>query len=260
MKKTLTLLAVFAFVITPFVTHAAARSSSTSTVIEDRALKVGDRVANAKDRAKREIDRRIESLNKLIERIRNMKRLTESDQDSLETTLTGQITALTALGVQIESSTATSSLRTDIESITKSYRIYALVLPQITIIAAADRVLNTAAHMDLLTAKLETRIGSVGSATDVQLLTTTLTAMKTKIVDAKEKAEAAIAAVKVLTPDGGEHGLAQANLDALKAAQEKVRAAQKALVAAHADARVIIKGLKEAVKPPQTATKSEGEN
>ncbi|MDP2593773.1 MAG: hypothetical protein Q8P36_00315 [bacterium] len=204
-----------------------------------------DRIEKARERANQEIERRIANLNKLSGRISDMKRISTDQKSGLSAMIQVQIDALIALGVRIDSESATSSLKADIQSITKSYRIYALIMPQAALIASADRALAVATQMEAFSAKLSARIDAVATTgVDVSLLRDSLSDYNANVADAKVQAQAAISAVTALKPDNGDQAVFQANLAVLKSARAKVQAAQQGLVAARKDAKDIVKSIR----------------
>ena len=139
-----------------FRARAAANASTTAA-----------REAREVTNANTEIANRIKALNALETRVNAMQRLSSSEKASLSSQIQAQITAMTDLQSQIatdQSDNNTSSLKTDIQSIAKSYRIYMLIIPQGALAAAADRVLAIANAMTTLSATLQTRITQAQSA------------------------------------------------------------------------------------------------
>src|SRR6185436_1872535 len=100
----------------------------------------GAHMAQAKAKADQEITRRIDSLNKAISRLGEMKHLSDADKATLTATAQANITTLTNLKAKIDADTDLATLKADIQSITKAYRIYRLVLPRIHIDGASDRM------------------------------------------------------------------------------------------------------------------------
>ena len=204
-------------------------------------------ITKAVDRASQEITRRIDALNKLSTRVNGMAKLSSSDKANLTSEIQSQIAAMNTLQAQISADTsanATSSLKSDIQSITKSYRIFMLIIPQGALEAAADRVLDVAQSLSTLAGQLQTRITAAQNAgTDMSASVTALADMNAKIADANTQANAATSAVAGLKPDNGDQTVAQANLAAMKSARSKVQAAQQDLVAARKDAGTIVKAL-----------------
>ena len=208
-----------------------------------RAGGEGDLHARAKDRAHQEIERRWDNLNQLKLRFDEMARLSPEEKVKLEASLTAQINALTALKARIDADTSTSTLKEDIQSITKGYRVYALVLPQARIAASADRIKTVVGQMQTLGTKLQARIDA-STSTDKTAFVTAQADMQAKLTDASAQASAAVTATANLTPDNGDAAVAKANEAALKGARAQIEAATKDLKDARKDVETILKGLK----------------
>ena len=188
------------------------------------------------------IDKRIGSLNDLVTRVNGMKHLSDSDKSSLENSLNSEITQLTGLKNQIGNDTSTTSLKADVGSITKSYRIFALVEPQAKIISAGDRVLTVVSSLNTILAKVNTRLASSTlDASTTSAVQTSLTDFSVKITDASAQANAAISEVTGLKPDNGDTTIAASNKAALKDAQAKIKVAQSDLKTAQKDIRMAVK-------------------
>lgn len=197
-------------------------------------------------RADQEIDRRIQSLNALKLRIQAMKKISNGTKSDLSSTIQDQVTALTDLQSGIDTETDLDALRSDVQSITKSYRVYALVIPQGTVLAAADRVLTLADSMDKLAAKLDARLSAAEtSGQEVSQARGVLSDMQGQIADARLKAQATSDAVSQLTPDNGDAAKMQSNLTALKDARTQIKNAHGELRGCRQDANDIIGVLKE---------------
>ncbi|MFA5013196.1 MAG: hypothetical protein WC520_01390 [Candidatus Paceibacterota bacterium] len=134
-----------------------------------------------KERAIAEIDRRVTSLNQVIEKINGMKRITQDQKSILAAQVQAEIDSLTQLKDKINADTDKATLLADKKSIVQKYRIYALFQPKIRIMAQADQILELADLMDARTDNADA---------------------KTKIADAKIQAQKAIDTVTVLTPEG----------------------------------------------------------
>lgn len=205
-----------------------------------------EKMVQAKARAKQELERRIAGLNKLIVRLGDAKRVSADAKASLTADVNAQISALTALNTKIQGETATSTLKTDIQSITGSYRIYALIIPKGHILAAADRIKVTADLMTSAAAKLRTGIDKAKSAgKDVASLEAQYADLLSKTADAKVQADAAIALVTPLKPDLKNNVVFEANKKALQEARAKLRAGSAALKTARDDAHKILTSLKQ---------------
>jgi hypothetical protein len=216
--------------------------------------KVNAVLSKAKDRADQEIDRRIAALQTFADRVGNVK-ISDVDKTNLQETMKEQIDALTTLKTQIASDMSTTSLKEAVQSITKSYRVFALVIPKGAITAGADRVNNIVSQLQLLSTKLATRISDAQSTGgNVAKLTTTLTDMNMKISDATSQAQSAVTQISALQPDNGDQTTLKANQMALQDAHKKIQMAQKDLQDARKDAESIVKGLRALGSPKPTAT------
>ena len=199
-------------------------------------------IAKAKDRANQEITRRIDNLNKLAARISETERLTQNAKTSISSSISAQVAALTSLQTQIAGEASTTGLRSEIKSVVLSYRIYALIMPQIALIASADRIVTVTDMLNIFGGKLEARLSAAGAASTTAN-TAALADMKAKIADAENKANAAVTEVAALKPDNGDKATMQSNLSALKDARSKILAAQQDLVAARKDAKIVLQVL-----------------
>lgn len=191
-----------------------------------------------------QIDARIKALSALETRINEMQRVSASQKASLNATLQTAVDEMTSLKAKITADTDAAALKADIQSITKSYRIYLLVLPQGRITAAADRIMGTSTLLTELAGKLQVRITEAQTAgKDTTAFTANLTDMNAKIADANVQANAAITLIANLKPDNGDKTVFEANQKALKDARAKIKLGTADLQAARKDAGSIVKGL-----------------
>ncbi|MEI6057704.1 MAG: hypothetical protein WCQ60_01890 [bacterium] len=225
-------------------THATSSSEMRSQKIDAHANTLVGHADN-------EIRQRVNSLNQLAQRLHGMRNISTTTRTSLTTEIQTEISLLNALQTKIHaeasSTTSTASstpLAQDIASITASYRIYALIIPQVTILADADKAITLANSLTTLATKLQTRIAAAQTAgKDITKLTAALTDLNAKLADAKVQAQAAITAVANLVPDNGNATIAASNKAALTAGRKAIAAATTDLRAAQMDARTNIEGL-----------------
>jgi hypothetical protein len=214
------------------------------------------RAERAKEKAVKEIDRRIASLNAIVERISLMSKVTDLLKTNLKTNTQNQINALTALKVKIEADTDLATLKTDVKSITDAYRIYALVMPQARITAAADRMATIINMLVSVGTKLQARINAAkAGGADTTALEAAWADLGTKLGSAQEHAQAAVNLVMPLAPDQGDKTVMASNETILKLAQGEIKLGQADLVAARKDVAAIIKGL-GSLKANTSATSS----
>lgn len=206
------------------------------------------------NRAEKEITRRITSLQSKLERIDSMEKLTDEQKAALKTQVQNEITTLQALLEKIKGSSDVQTLKTEVQSIVKEHRVYSMVMPKLTLLAAANRLNNTADQMGSLSAKLQIRIDEAKAAgKDVSAAETNLADMNEKIADAKKQAESAITAVSALTPTEYPE-----NKTTLMNARKMIQTGYQNLVAARKDVNAIRKSLRsEKETVPTTPVQSE---
>lgn len=240
MKQTFNLITAIIITCFPFLNTQLAYAQSPTTVVSTTSSVNSNKIANLQARANKEIDRRLGRLNKLIARINNMKRLTADQKSSLISQIQTEITNLTNLKTKIAGDTDLPTLKADVRSIVTSYRVFALFVPQISLLASADRTLEVTDKLTAIATKLQTRIQTAqNNGKDVTSLQTALTDMQNKISDAKTQATNAINAVLPLTPSGY-----PGNVTVLQSSRTVIQTAHQDLVTARQDAKTIIKGLR----------------
>ncbi len=202
-------------------------------------------VVRAKARAAEEIERRTKALGAMRARIAAMNKVTAEFKQNLNANVDVQVNNLASLRARIEGQTDTAALKVDVQSITRDYRIYALVMPQARIAAAADRAATLINMLATLGTKLQTRLEVARAAgSDVTALASALTDMGVRLQSAQAHAQAAVNGSATLTPDNGDKAIMESNLAALKKAREEIKAAHEDIVAARKDVDTIVKGLR----------------
>jgi len=220
-------------VVTP--TRALERRITIESSTSGKKIKTEDIQANVinklKEKAIRELTRRLESLSKLIGKINGLRHLTVAQKGTMTGQIQTEINSLTALKTKITGDSDIATLRTDVQSIVSSYRIYALYIPKIAIIANADKILNLAqGDMAILTAKLSLRIDERSkNGVDITTISGYMLQRKGKLDDAILQANNAIAKILPLTPSGwpGNKTDLQSARDMLQKARLELNEAQK---------------------------------
>lgn len=228
------------------VTPALAQNVNATTTAGSRMqANATARLAKIISRSDAAIGARIDALNKLNARVQAMKNVSDSEKASVSNEISTNISGLTSLKAKIDADTDATTALNDEKMITGNYRIYALIMPQWSILAAADRVDTIASMMTTVGTKLQTRISADQSAgKDIASLQASLTDYNAKIADAETQATNAKNGISSLTPDNGDKTLLASNTAALKAARADIKTASADLVAARKDAKDIVQGLK----------------
>lgn len=221
-------------------TSSPERNGTSTRAGDERKVEKGGDLAALKARATADIDKRVTRLNAQITRVGDMERLGAEQKASITAELSAQVTTLTALKAKIALDADVATVKEDMKTIAKAYRVYLVTMPKAAITAAADRIMNVAAQMEAFSTKLSARVSASTSAE----VTTALSNMNTKIADAKVQAQAGAALVANLSADNGDTAIAAANAEALKAAKVKIDAAQQDLKTARKDMQTVLKGIR----------------
>lgn len=218
----------------------------TLTPITPRATAAAElRRTTLKDRADQEITRRVTSINEVTAKLNDIKKLTTDQKTVLSQEIQTTSNSLTLLKGKIDGDTDPTTLKTDVQSIVTSYRVYLLLIPKTRIIALAEKFVNVANSFDGLFAKLQARITTAqGNGRNVASFQSGLDDAKAKVSAARTEAQNAEALVTPLTPDGY-----PANATALQSAKAMLQTALQDLNGARADLKTIIPGLETLVKP-----------
>lgn len=218
-----------------------------------RAENETQRMENLKQRANKEIERRLASLEKLISRLSEMKRLSAEQIEGYKSEIQENIDGLNALKAKIEADTDLATLQTDVKSIVSEYRIYVFFIQYIHLNAALDRAYTVYNNMNTVYGKLNTRIEEAkANGEDVSGLTTLLADMNAKLNDAKTQLDAGLSELEGLSASGYPD-----NKSKLLDARSKLRTIHQDLKTAHQDGRKIIEGLKKLNKENLTPTVTE---
>lgn len=203
-------------------------ASSTSSVATSTKKVKG--LDDAIEKSVKEVDKRIENLNKLIEKITDAKNISDSDRNSLKSSVEMEITRLNALKSKILSSTDLKTVQSDTKTVISGSRINALIIPKITILASVSKINTVATMLDTVALKLQTRIDTLkAEGKDVVKLEGLMSDVKTNISKAKEEALTAETTVKNLTPDSGDKNKLSDNNTNLKLSRESVKKAHQYL-------------------------------
>ena len=229
---------------------ANANVTPTSAALNLRAKVVASTTAEsakadkAKGKADQEIARRIAALNAVLARVDAMVKVSDQVKANLKTNVQNEVSGFTQLQAKIDADADLSTLKTDVQSVTQSYRIFMLVIPQARITAAADRMATVINMMGELGTKLQARINSAKAAgSDTAALEAALADLGTKLTSAQGHAQTAVGDVISLAPDNGDKTVEASNDAAIKNGKDELKSGTSDLTAARKDIATIIKGL-----------------
>jgi len=228
-------------------TRATMRAEASSTRAENMATREAAMIQKGIADADKAISMRITSLNNLLSRIESIKNVSAADKATIASTTQSEIDAMTALKTKIDADAATTTLRDDLKSITANYRVYALVEPQIQILAAADKINQIISLMNTVESKLQARITALPAGANIASLSSAMSDIIAKIADAQTQAAAAVSKTATLVPDQGNAATASANTTALKGARADIRVGNSDLKTVRKDMNDVVSGIRKLV-------------
>ncbi|HXE10315.1 MAG TPA: hypothetical protein VN554_02715 [Verrucomicrobiae bacterium] len=224
----------------------ATRSGTTPATTNTAASDAGNQADQAKIKAiinkgDREINRRLTTLNTLSNKINGAQKLTSSDKNSLSNEVSTEISGLTALKTKLDADSDLATAKADAQSIFSDYRVYALVVPKVQLVKAADDQQVAEGKLTDLATKLQSRLTNAkNSGKDVTDLQNTLNDMTAKTTAAQQISSSVESSIINLQPSdyNSDHQLLSGYRDKLKTAQSNIKAATT-------DSQTVVNGLKK---------------
>ncbi len=199
----------------------------------------GQKTENAKARGELEIVRRISALSNLIPKINSTGKLPPLQKSQLINEINAYISYLSSLRETIAKQTDFQTLIVNINTLSDSYKFFAVIVPKIHIVAIADKInvlgdefTKTASKLIQKTEKLR------ASKKDVTSVQKTLGHMLFMMGDGANKAETAVVRAFPLTSEGYPR-----NKSILTDARSRLQKSSKNLRAAASDAQKIANSL-----------------
>lgn len=204
-----------------------------------------------KQRAGKEISRRLSFLNELITKLNGIKKLSSAQKADLQSQIQAQIDGLNALQTKINADTDNVTLKADVKSIINDYYIFLFFRVKVSLLIAADRTSATAENLSGIYTKLQTRINQAKTAgSDVTNPNAILSDMNAKLTDAGTQVTAAQTELTSLIAQGY-----PGNKVTLTDARSKIKNAADDLKAAYKDALQIRNSLKDLkIKNPEASS------
>lgn len=218
-------------------TTPTAKSNQASSSKEANQQAIITRLKNKGDN---EINRRLSTLNTLSSSINASTKLDADSKAALTIQVQNEITGLNGLKSKLDAETDLATLRGDIKAIFDDYRVYALIVPKVHLVAAADRMQAAIEKLQALAAKLNDKIlAAQAKGKDVTSLITTYNDLIAKLNDAKAKYVSVEKTTLVLQPSdyNANHAVLMAQRDTLKQGRTSLQAARD-------DVKSIVNGLK----------------
>jgi len=234
-----------------------AQASINSTVVATSTVKINghasgnatstqnrmDAMENRGDKATAD---RIDSLNKLEARIQSLRNLSDDQKAALTAQIQVAIANMTNIQAKLQSDTTSAALKADLQTIAPDYRVYLLVMPQVSLLSAADRVDTLVQSLQTIQSKIQSRLTGNASLSSNTTISADLSDMSAKLSDASSLAASVKTEISGLKPDSGDATLKASNTAALKDARAKIQTAHQDLQAVRKDAGDIVKLIKGA--------------
>lgn len=181
MKKSLLIIVIiFAFSNFIFSLPANAQGRKDASLA---ATKQEAQLTNTKTRANKLIENRIASLNRLLARIQNDKKLSDNEKSSLSADVQNAIAGLQALKAKIEADTNTTDVKADAKKII-DYKVYSFLEPKIRLLLTIDNLETLSQNVADISSRLQTLIDDLKSqGKDTTVLQTLLTDINTRLSD-----------------------------------------------------------------------------
>lgn len=122
-----------------------------------------DELARIKKRADTEIDRRINSLNKLLARIQSDNKLSADEKSNISADINSNIAGLTSLKAKIDADTDAATAKSDAKQIFINFRIFANFEPKTRLLISIDNLQVVANRISSFTPKIQDLINNLKS-------------------------------------------------------------------------------------------------
>lgn len=221
--------------------HAEASTATPIRAAAETNTAESKRLTAIKTKGDAELGRRVDTLAKLLITINSATRLSSSSKQALSEQVSNENVALVALRVKLAAETTVADAANDVKTLVTEYRVYALIVPKVQLIRAADDEQVAEAKLLALQAKLTTRINNARTAgKDVAALQAKLDDMTANLAQAQSISSEVETSVLPLQPTdyNNDHTI-------LSGQRDKLKTAKTAAQAAFTDAKAIVAGLKK---------------
>lgn len=173
------LVSVAGFSVVGGIAHATSPSASSTANQQKELTKIQSDGAQA-------INARLTTLEGLNHTINGSSKLTSADKTSLSGEVTSDISGLKTLKSQLASDTTVTQATADAASIYSDYRVYALMVPKVSLVSSADYQLSNETKLTTTAQKLKGEIITDQDAgKNVAAASSTLSSMNSEIISAQ---------------------------------------------------------------------------
>lgn len=217
-------------------TVASPRATTALTAAQERQL------ANLKQKATVEIDRRLVVLNNQLTTVTNNPRIAADQKSQLTGEIQPIITKLTTLKTKIQAETDLVTLRADVATIKESYAEYGFTSVQSPILTTADQVLALSQTMATISARIQANLNEASpSATDKADFEKSLSSINTKLTGINTQVESVKTTVVALDPEAfpGNRSQLQSARNRLVVAITDLKTVRRDLQAVYQDTKAV---------------------
>ncbi len=218
-------------------------AQTTTTDGTDTATRID--VENAKDRCVQAVDRRLDTLAKAQARLDEVDFVTESHVATLESIIGRTDSGLRSLKDGIINSEDPREVRKLCLTIAPGYRVYLVVVPQVRLTAAADRISSADERIAALTARFDEAVARAKEAgADVSEAVALRDRAVEQFATAMSGVEGVADSVLAVTPAGFNEGPGAVTLDNARAA---IRTSAEQMRSGWETGKAAVQALKDAI-------------
>lgn len=156
--------------------------------VKNQQQKQQNNLDQVKRRVDKEIARRIDRLNKLLQRIQNDQKLTSDEKSNLSADIQSDITGLTNLKSKVDSDTDMATLRSDAKQVVTKFRVFEIAVPKTRLLIIIDNLQSVVTRISGFTPKIQDLINNLKSqGKDVTQLQSSLDDINGKLTALNDK-------------------------------------------------------------------------
>jgi len=222
-------------------TVLAATAKAADTTTTPISTSDSTRLTTIKTKGDAEIGRRLNTLNQLLVNISDAAKLSAANKQALSQEIGDETTNLMQLRLKLAGETKVTDAAADVAAMVTEYRVYALIVPKVKLVKAADDQQAVEQKFSDLQTKLAARITSAqNSGKDVSALQSKLQDLQTNVAAAQTLSSGVETGVLPLQPTDYDH-----DHSVLSGYRDKLQTARIDLQNAYNDAKAIIASLKK---------------
>lgn len=176
--------------------------TQTQTTIAPRSQTgPSQKVEAYKSRLAAEVERRLQILRTLHQRVGQSSELSTAHKNTLANQISQEVQAMEALKLEVAAATTIDVLSTLASRLASEFKVYALLVPKANLLRLVDRQLVTIEKMEALALKIQTRIDvATQQKQDVGALPAQMITVTQALAKARQQAQQAELVIAALAP------------------------------------------------------------